>query len=132
MNYFQKILLIYLMIQVKTKMPSGDNSGAKQIECIKVYKRRLAKAGQPILVSIKKVLPRKKVQKGDISPAVLIHSKKEKNRKDGSLIRFSKNTGILVNPKKKLPIAKRIIGPVSEELQFYGYNKVISMAKTVL
>lgn len=120
------------MIQVKTKMPVGDNSGAKQIECIKVYKRRHAKPGQTILVSAKKVLPRKKIQKGDISAAVLIHAKKEKLRKDGSLIRFSKNTGVLVNAKKKTPTAKRIIGPVTEELHFYGFSKVISMAKTVL
>ena len=120
------------MIQVKSKMLTGDNSGAKQIECIKVYKRRHAKSGQIFLVSVKKVLPRKKVQKGDLSAAVLIHSKKEKIRKDGSLIRFSKNTGILINAKKKTPIAKRITGPVSEELHFYGFNKVISMAKTIL
>lgn len=120
------------MIQVKTKMPTGDNSGAKQVECIKVYKRRSAKPGQTILVSVKKVLPRKKVQKGDISAAVLTHSKKEKTRRDGSLIRFSKNTSVLINAKKKTPLAKRIIGPVSEELQYYGFNKVVSMAKSVL
>jgi large subunit ribosomal protein L14 len=120
------------MIQVKTKMPVGDNSGAKTIECIKVYKRNHAKPGQKFLASVKKALPRKKLRKGHIVAGVMIHSKKEKIRKDGSFIRFSKNTGVLINAKKKLPIANRFRGPVSEELNFYGFSKVISMAKTIL
>jgi len=120
------------MIQIKTKMLTGDNSGAKKIECIKVYKRNQAKPGQKFLVSIKKVLPRKKIQKGHIATSILIHSKKGNLRKDGSLIRFSKNTGILINNKKKIPIANRFKGPVCEELQFYKFSKVVSMAKIIL
>ena len=120
------------MIQVKTKVWVGDNSGVRQVECIKAYKRKQAKAGQLSLFSFKKVWPFRKLQKGLLSEGIVVRSKKEQLRKDGSFIRYSQNSVVLLKSKKKEPKAKRIVGPVSEELRRYGFTKITRMANKVI
>ena len=112
----------------------ADNSGARKIQCIKVLggsKRRFASIGDIIVVSIKDAIPRGKVKKGDVYKAVVVRTKKDFNRADGTSIRFDKNAAVLLD-KQEEPIATRIFGPVTRELRTKKFMKIISLAPEVL
>lgn len=122
------------MIQVETVLDVADNSGAKKIQCIKVLggsKRRYARVGDVITVSVKVAIPRGKVKKGEVARAVVVRTRKETIRDDGSYIRFDNNAAVLIN-KAGEPIGTRIFGPVTRELRARNYMKIISLAPEVL
>ena len=122
------------MIQISTNLDVADNSGARRVSCIKVLggsKRKVASVGDVIVVSIKEAIPRGRVKKGDVARAVIVRTKKEIHRKDGSAIRFDSNAAVLVS-KDGEPIGTRIFGPVTRELRAAGFVKVMSLAPEVL
>ena len=122
------------MIQIGTNLEVADNSGARLISCIKVLggsKRKVASVGDEIIVSIKEAIPRGHVKKGDVARAVIVRTKKEIRRPDGSAIRFDSNAAVLIN-KDGEPIGTRIFGPVTRELRAKNYMKIISLAPEVL
>ena len=122
------------MIQVETRLAVADNSGAREVQCIKVLggsKRRYAHVGDIIKVVVKVAIPRGKVKKGEVLEAVVVRTKKEISRADGSTIRFDANAAVLVNPQGE-PIGTRIFGPVVRELRFKRFMKIISLAPEVL
>jgi large subunit ribosomal protein L14 len=122
------------VIQQETRLKVADNTGAKEILCIKVLggsKRRYASVGDVIVVTVKNAIPNGMVKKGDVSRAVVVRTKKEVRRRDGSYIRFDDNAAILLNPQEE-PMGTRIFGPVARELREVGYMKIISMAPEVL
>jgi len=122
------------MIQMRTRLDVADNSGARSVACIKVLggsKRRYAYVGDVIVVSIKDANPNAKVKKGEIAKAVIVRTKKEINRGDGSYIRFDTNSAVLINPQGE-PIGTRIFGPVARELRAKSFTKIISLAPEVL
>ncbi|MEQ1499085.1 MAG: 50S ribosomal protein L14 [Novosphingobium sp.] len=122
------------MIQMQSQLDVADNSGAKRVQCIKVLggsKRRVAGVGDVIVVSVKEAQPRTKVKKGDVHRAVIVRTRKEVRRADGSVIRFDSNAAVLIN-KNAEPIGTRIFGPVVRELRSKGYMKIISLAPEVL
>ncbi|MEO5348149.1 MAG: 50S ribosomal protein L14 [Magnetococcus sp. YQC-3] len=122
------------MIQVETVLDVADNSGAKKIQCIKVLggsKRRYARVGDVITVAVKVAIPRGKVKKGEVARAVVVRTRKETIRDDGSYIRFDSNAAVLIN-KAGEPIGTRIFGPVTRELRARNYMKIISLAPEVL
>lgn len=122
------------MIQMQTRLEVADNSGARQVQCIKVLggsHRNIASIGDIIVVSIKDAIPRGKVKKGDVHRAVIVRTAKEIKREDGSSIRFDKNAAVLIN-KQGEPIGTRIFGPVARELRAKRYMKIVSLAPEVL
>ncbi len=122
------------MIQVETKMGVADNSGAKQIKCIKVLggtRRRYASIGDIIVVSVKEAMPHTKVKKGEIYRAVVVRTKKEIKRPNGSYLSFDKNSAVLLN-RNNDPIGTRIFGPIARELRQKKFMKIISLAPEVL
>jgi large subunit ribosomal protein L14 len=122
------------MIQVETRLKAADNSGAKVLYCIKVLggsRRRYATVGDIIVVSVKEAIPNAKVKKGDVLKAVVVRTKKEVRRQDGSYIRFDENSAVLINQAKE-PIGTRIFGPVARELRAKRFMKIISLAPEVL
>ncbi|PMP67920.1 50S ribosomal protein L14 [Desulfurella multipotens] len=122
------------MIQPYTMLKSADNSGAKKIMCIKVLggsKRRYAYVGDIIVASVKEAIPNGKVKKGDVVKAVIVRTKKEFRRDDGSYIRFDENAAVIINDQKE-PIGTRIFGPVVRELRMKDFMKIISLAPEVL
>ena len=122
------------MIQVETKMEVADNSGARQVQCIKVLggsHRRYARIGDVVVVSVKEAIPRGRVKKGDVMQAVVVHTAKPLMRDDGTAIRFDRNACVLLN-KQKEPIGTRIFGPVTRELRRKNFMKIISLAPEVL
>ena len=122
------------MIQMQTTLAAADNSGAKELMCIKVLggsKRRYAGIGDVIKVSIRDAIPRGKVKKGEVYDAVVVRTKKGVRRADGSLIRFDGNAAVLVNAQNE-PIGTRIFGPVTRELRAKNHMKIISLAPEVL
>ena len=122
------------MIQVQTRMAAADNSGAKELMCIKVLggsKRRYAQIGDVIKVSVKDAIPRGKVKKGEVYDAVVVRTRKGVRRPDGSLIRFDGNAAVLLNNKLE-PIGTRIFGPVTRELRSERFMKIVSLAPEVL
>lgn len=122
------------MVQMTTVLDVADNSGAKKVYCIKVLggsKRKYASIGDVIVVSIKEALANSKVKKGDVAKAVIVRTKKEIARPDGSFIRFDSNSAVLVN-KDNEPIGTRIFGPVARELRAKRFMKIISLAPEVL
>ena len=122
------------MIQTETSLGVADNSGAKRVQCIKVLggsKRRYAAVGDVIVVSIKEASPRGKVKKGDVHRAVVVRTRKEIRRVDGSAIRFDNNAAVLINNQAE-PIGTRIFGPVTRELRGKNFMKIISLAPEVL
>lgn len=122
------------MIQVESRLDVADNSGAKEVQCIKVLggsKRRYARVGDIIVVSIKDAMPRGKVKKGEVARAVVVRTAKETQRKDGTAIRFDKNAAVLID-KKNDPIGTRIFGPVARELRARSFMKIVSLAPEVL
>ena len=121
------------MIQMQSKLDVADNSGARQVQCIKVLggsKRKTANIGDEIVVSVKEAIPRGRVKKGDVLRAVIVRTSHGLNRKSGEKIRFDRNAVVLVN--KGEPIGTRIFGPVTRELRAKGYMKIISLAPEVL
>ena len=122
------------MIQMQSKLDVADNSGARKIQCIKVLggsKRRFASIGDIIIVSVKDAIPRGKVKKGEVLKAIVVRTKKDFKRKDGTTIRFDKNAAVLLD-KQEEPIATRIFGPVTRELRSKKFMKIISLAPEVL
>jgi large subunit ribosomal protein L14 len=122
------------MIQAESRMSVADNSGAKEVLCIKVLggsKRRYAGVGDVIVVTIKSAIPRGKVKKGDIHKAVIVRTKKPVRRSDGMQIAFDSNAVVLID-KQGEPIGSRIFGPVTRELKAAGYMKIVSLAPEVL
>ena len=122
------------MIQQETRLEVADNSGAKQVMCIRVLggtARRYARVGDIIIVSIKDALPRAKVKKGDVARAVVVRTSKETVRPDGTAIRFDHNAAVLIDKKNEL-IGTRIFGPVARELRGKQFMKIISLAPEVL
>jgi large subunit ribosomal protein L14 len=121
------------MIQLQTRLQAADNSGARELMCIKVLggsKRRYAGIGDVIKVSVKDAIPRGKVKKGEVYDAVVVRTRKGVRRADGSLIRFDGNAAVL-NAKLE-PIGTRIFGPVTRELRTSQFMKIISLAPEVL
>ena len=122
------------MIQTLSFLNVADNSGAKRVQCIKVLggsRRRYASLGDVIVVSIKEALPGAKVKKGDTAKAVVVRTKREQSRPDGSYIKFDANSAVLINPQLE-PIGTRIFGPVARELRAKKFMKIISLAPEVL
>ena len=122
------------MIQNLTVLDVADNSGAKKLKTIKVLggsKRRYASIGDIVVVSVREALPNGKVKKGDVVRAVIVRTKKEIRRKDGTYIRFDSNSAVLVDAQKE-PIGTRIFGPVARELRAKQYMKIVSLAPEVL
>ena len=123
------------MIQSFTRLNVADNSGAKEIMCIKVLggsKRRYASVGDVIVASVKKALPNGKVKKGKVIKAVIVRTKKEIQRENGSLIRFDDNAAVILDGDSKNPKGSRIFGPVARELREHGYTKIVSLAPEAL
>lgn len=122
------------MIQEETNLVVADNSGAKKIRCIRVlggHDKRYATIGDLIVVAVKSAIPGAPVKKGDVSRAVVVRTKKEIRRKDGSYIRFDENAAVLLNTEGE-PRGTRIFGPVARELRERRYMKIISLAPEVL
>ena len=122
------------MIQMSTELDVADNSGAKSVMCIKVLggsHRRYADVGDIIVVSVKEAIPNAKVKKGEVAKAVIVRTKKEVSRQDGSYIRFDTNSAVLVD-KDNEPVGTRIFGPVARELRAKRFMKIISLAPEVL
>lgn len=122
------------MIQAETRLTVADNSGAKVLYCIKVLggsKRRYASVGDIVVVSIKEAIPNAKVKKGDVMKAVVVRTKKEIRRSDGTLIRFDDNSAVLISANQE-PVGTRIFGPVARELRAKRFMKIISLAPEVL
>ncbi len=122
------------MIQSETRLTVADNSGAKELYCIKVLggsKRRYASIGDIITCSVKEAIPNAKVRKGDIVQAVIVRTKKEISRPDGSMIRFDDNSAVILS-KSNDPIGTRIFGPVARELRAKRFMKIVSLAPDVL
>lgn len=122
------------MIQMQTRLNVADNSGAREVMCIKVLggsKRRYASIGDIIVVSIKDALPNAKVKKGDVAKAVVVRTVHKLKRPDGSYIRFDDNSAVLINTNKE-PIGTRIFGPVARELRGKSFVKIVSLAPEVL
>ena len=122
------------MIQEYTRLNVADNTGAKKVMCIRVMggsKRRYASLGDIIIVTVKQALPNSAIKKGDKSKAVIVRTKKEKRRKDGSYIRFDENAAVLINDAME-PRGTRIFGPVARELREKQFMKIVSLAPEVL
>ncbi len=122
------------MIQEETNLVVADNSGAKKVRCIRVlggHDRRYAGVGDLIVVSVKSAIPGAAVKKGEVSRAVIVRTKKETQRKDGSFIRFDENAAVLLNAQGE-PRGTRIFGPVARELREKQYMKIVSLAPEVL
>ncbi|TWI71633.1 LSU ribosomal protein L14P [Desulfobotulus alkaliphilus] len=122
------------MIQAESRLTVADNSGAKEVYCIKVLggsKRRYAGIGDVIVVSVKEAIPNSKVKKGDVQKAVIVRTSKEIARPDGSKIRFDDNSAVLINNNRE-PIGTRIFGPVARELRAKRFMKIVSLAPEVL
>jgi len=122
------------MIQQESRLRVADNSGAKEILCIRVLggtKKRYARIGDRIIASVKTADPSANVKKGDVVRAVVVRTRKEGRRPDGSYIRFDDNAAVLINPEGE-PRATRIFGPVARELRERGFMKIVSLAPEVL
>ena len=122
------------MIQAETRLKVGDNTGAKELLCIKVLggsKRRYATVGEVIICSVKVATPGGVVKKGDVVRAVVVRTKKAIKRPDGSYIRFDENTGVIINEQNQ-PRGTRIFGPVARELREKDFMKIVSLAPEVL
>lgn len=122
------------MVQMQSYLIVADNSGAKKVQCIKVLggsKRNFAGIGDVIVVAVKDALPNAALRKGTIQHAVIVRTKKELRRKDGTYIRFDDNACVIIDSGKN-PRGKRIFGPVARELREEGYLKIVSLAPEVL
>ena len=122
------------MIQQETRLNVADNTGAKQVLCIKVLggsRKRYAKVGDIIVITIKKAIPNSALKKGEVHRAVVVRTNKEIKRKDGSYIRFDDNAVVLINDQKE-PRGTRVFGPVARELREKQFMKILSLAPEVI
>jgi len=122
------------VVQMQTYLKVADNTGAKEIMCIRVLggtRRRYANVGDVIVASVKKATPGGTVKKGDVVKAVIVRTRKALRRDDGSYIRFDENAAVIINPDKN-PVGTRIFGPVARELRDKDYLKIASLAPEVL
>ncbi|AGY91015.1 50S ribosomal protein L14 [Spiribacter curvatus] len=122
------------MIQMQTLLGAADNSGAREVQCVKVLggsKRRYAGIGDIIKVSVKDAIPRGRVKKGEVYNAVVVRTKRGVRRQDGSLIRFDGNAAVLLNANLQ-PVGTRVFGPVTRELRTERFMRIISLAPEVL
>ena len=122
------------MIQNETILVVADNSGAKKVQCIRILggtRRRYARLGDVIVVAVKDAIPNSNVKKGSVVKAVVVRTKKEYGRKDGTLIRFSDNAAVIINEAYE-PLGTRIFGPVARELREKKFMRIVSLAPEVL
>ncbi|MEX0929606.1 MAG: 50S ribosomal protein L14 [Balneolales bacterium] len=122
------------MVQTQSILSVADNSGAKKIMCIKVLgdsKRRYARIGDLIVCSVKTAIPGGTVKKGDVIKAVVVRTKKEVRRMDGSYIRFDENAAVIINNESE-PVGTRIFGPIARELREKNFMRIVSLAPEVL
>ena len=122
------------MVQQETRLKVADNTGAKEGLCIKVLggsRKRYAKTGDLIVITVKKAIPGSNVKKGEVHKAVVVRTRKELKRKDGSYIRFDDNAAVLVNDNKE-PKGTRVFGPVARELREKKFMKILSLAPEVI
>lgn len=122
------------MIQTQTILEVADNSGAKRVQCIRVLggsKRRYARLGDIVVVAVKEAIPDGTVKKGTVQKGVVVRTKRETRRPDGSYIRFDQNAVVLINAQME-PIGTRIFGPVARELRWKEFMKIISLAPEVI
>ena len=122
------------MIQMQTVLKAADNSGARRLMCVKVLggsKRRYARIGDVIKVSVKEAIPKGRVKKGELYNAVVVRTRKGVRRAGGSLVRFDSNAAVLLNNQLQ-PVGTRIFGPVTRELRGENFMKIISLAPEVL
>ena len=123
------------MIQESTRLTVADNSGAKIVECFRVLggsRRRYARVGDIIVAAVKSAIPNGNVKKGQVVKCVVIRTKKEIGRKDGSYIRFGDNAAVILSEDTKEPVGTRIFGPVARELREKRFMKIVSLAPEVL
>ena len=123
------------MIQESTRVTIADNSGAKVAQCIRVLggtRRRYARVGDLIVASVKSAIPNGNVNKGQVVKCVIVRTKKEIGRRDGSYIRFSENAAVILDAEGKEPVGTRIFGPVARELREKKFMKIVSLAPEVL
>jgi large subunit ribosomal protein L14 len=123
------------MIQESTKLVIADNSGAKVAQCIRVLggtRRRYARVGDVIVASVKSAIPNGNVKKGQVVKCVVVRTRKEIGRKDGSYIRFSDNAAVILGEETRDPVGTRIFGPVARELRDKKFMKIVSLAPEVL
>lgn len=123
------------MIQVQSILKVADNSGAKSVMCIRVlggYKKRYAGVGEIITAAVKEATPHSAIKRGDVIKAVIVRTKKEIRRKDGTYLRFDDNACVVVDKEKKEPKGTRIFGPVAREVRRAGFFKIASLAPEVL
>tara|TARA_B100001179_G_C18434998_1_gene336319 strand:+ start:274 stop:642 length:369 start_codon:yes stop_codon:yes gene_type:complete len=122
------------MIQQETRLKVADNTGAKEVLCIKVLggsKRKYARLGDKIIITIKKTIPNSNIKKGTIHTAVVVRTKKELRRKDGSYIRFDENAAVIIDNQLE-PMGTRVFGPVARELREKNFMKILSLAPEVI
>ena len=122
------------MVQQETKLKVADKTGAKEVLCIKVLggsKKRYARLGDIIVITIKKAIPNSNLKKGEVHKAVVVRTKKELRRKDGSYIRFDENAAVLLDGNNE-PKGTRVFGPVARELREKKYMKILSLAPEVI
>ncbi|MFA4937389.1 MAG: 50S ribosomal protein L14 [Patescibacteria group bacterium] len=123
------------MIQKRTMLHVADNSGAKKVQCITVlggYKKRYGRIGDIIMVAVKEAEPHGLIKKSEVAAAVIVRTRKELGRSDGTYVRFDDNAVVIVDKKTKEPRGSRIFGPVARELRNKGFQKIISLAPEVL
>jgi len=123
------------MVQKETILTVADNSGAKEVKVIGIpgaSKKRYARVGEIVTVSVQKSIPNTAMKKHEIHKAVIVRTKKEFGRKDGTYVRFDDNAVVLIDPKNKTPKGTRIFGPVARELREGGFDKILSLAPEVL
>lgn len=122
------------MVQLRSMLEVADNSGAKKVQCIKVLggsHKKYARLGDIVVVSVKEALPDSNIKKGTVTKGVVVRTKKEQRRSDGSYIRFDQNAVVLINAQGE-PVGTRIFGPVARELRWKEFTKIISLAPEVL
>ena len=122
------------MVQVYTILNSADNSGAKRLMCIRVLggsRRRYARVGDIVVASIKEATPNSQVKKGEVVRAVVVHTKKEYRRPDGSYVKFDENAAVVIDPQLQ-PRGTRVFGPVARELRDKNFTRIVSLAPEVI
>lgn len=123
------------MIQSESRMKVADNSGAREVLCIRVlggYKKRYAGVGDVIVATVKSATPHMPIKKGDVVRAVIVRTKKEVRRKDGTYLRFDENACVVIDKEKKEPKGSRVFGPIAREVRRAGFAKIASLAPEVL
>ncbi|MBI5369590.1 50S ribosomal protein L14 [Candidatus Uhrbacteria bacterium] len=123
------------MVQLRSMLAVADNTGAKKLQVIQVlggYKKRYAVIGDLVVASVKEAVPHAAVKKSDVVTAVIVRTRKEIRRPDGTYVRFSENAAVIIDKKTKEPKGTRIFGPIARELRGAGFGKIISLAPEVL